>query len=110
MNPAIPKYHETFNVILQQLRNNEVIKRRELIKAVIKNNYADLPIELLSEKLQSGGILIENRIAWGISYLKSAGYIDYPQRGMIQITSKGLTQTNPLTLNQNQIRNCLDSY
>lgn len=107
MNPAIPKYHETFNVILQQLRNNEVIKRRELIKAVIKNNYADLPIELLSEKLQSGGILIENRIAWGISYLKSAGYIDYPQRGMIQITSKGLTQTNPLTLNQIKLETAL---
>lgn len=107
MNPAIPKYHETFNVILQQLRNNEVIKRRELIKAVIKNNYADLPIELLSEKLQSGGILIENRIAWGISYLKSARYIDYPQRGMIQITSKGLTQTNPLTLNQIKLETAL---
>lgn len=107
MNPAIPKYHETFNVILQQLRNNKVIKRRELIKAVIKNNYADLPIELLSEKLQSGGILIENRIAWGISYLKSAGYIDYPQRGMIQITSKGLTQTNPLTLNQIKLETAL---
>ena len=45
MNSAIPKYHETFNVILQLLRNNAVIKRRELIKAIIQNHYADLPTE-----------------------------------------------------------------
>ena len=30
-----------------------------------------------------------NRIAWGKSYLKKAGYIHYPERGAVQITQKG---------------------
>ena len=42
--------------------------------------------------------MINNRIAWGKSYLKKGGYIHYPERGHVQITKKGLNQKNGLTL------------
>jgi restriction system protein len=103
MKIEIPKYSETFNPILDTLRNEEIIHRRELIKRVIQKNYLHLPKELLEEKIKSGDVLIENRIAWGISYLKQSDYLEYPKRGYVQITSKGIKQTNLLTLKQVQL-------
>ncbi|MCF8297790.1 MAG: restriction endonuclease, partial [Saprospiraceae bacterium] len=38
--------------------------------------------------------LILNRIGWGKSYLKKAGFIVYPKRGMVQITKKGKEALN----------------
>ena len=66
----IPKFHETFNPILEILSNGEMIHTRELQDLVIKKYYSDLPEELLNEKTKSGEVLINNRIAWGKSYLK----------------------------------------
>lgn len=52
----------------------------------------------MEEKTKSGEILINNRIAWGKSYLKKGGYIHYPSRGNVQITEKGLAQKSELSL------------
>jgi restriction system protein len=97
MNQAdLPKFHETFNPILDILSNDEIIHHRELLKRVIDKYYSDLPKELLDQKTKSGEILILNRIAWGKSYLKKGGYIIYPERGMVQITDKGKKSINGL--------------
>ncbi len=90
----IPKFHETFNPILDVLQDNNTIHHRELIKRVIEKYYSKLPEELLNQKTKSGDILIENRIAWGKSYLKKGGYITYPERGMVKITNKGIEANN----------------
>lgn len=103
MKLEIPKYNETFNPIIDILRNEEIIHRRELIKRVIDKYYSHFPKELLEEKIKSGDILIENRIAWGISYLKQSDYIKYPKRGLVQITLKGKELSNELTLKQVQL-------
>lgn len=89
MTQELPKFHETFNPILDILSNGEIIHHRELLKRVVDKFYKDLPQELLDQKTKSGEILIINRIAWGKSYLKKGGYIIYPERGMVQITEKG---------------------
>ena len=85
----IPKFHETFNPILEILSDGKVLHSRELINLVIKKYYSHLPAELLEQKTKSGDILISNRIAWGKSYLKKGGYIEFPKRGMVNITVKG---------------------
>lgn len=85
----LPKFHETFNPILDILSTGEIVHHRELLKRVVEKYYSDLPKELLEQKTKSGEILILNRIAWGKSYLKKGGYIIYPERGMVQITEKG---------------------
>lgn len=86
----IPKFHETFNPILESLSDGKVISSRELINLVIEKYYSQLPEELLEQKTKSGDVLIANRIAWGKSYLKKGGYIEFPKRGMVNITEKGL--------------------
>jgi restriction system protein len=97
-NKEIPKFHETFVPILDILSEGQVIHTRDLQKQVIDKYYANLSEDLLNEKTKSGEILIHNRIAWGKSYLKKGGFIQYPQRGYVQITEKGSQHKNNLTL------------
>jgi len=98
MNLEIPKFYETFNPILEILSNGETIHTRELQKLIIEKYFSFLSQDQLSEKTKSGENLINNRIAWGKSYLKKGGYIFYPERGNVKITEKGLKQKSELSL------------
>jgi restriction system protein len=100
MNLEIPKFHETFNPILEILSDGKILHTREMQKLIIEKYYSNLPKELLEEKTKSGEVLINNRIAWGKSYLKKGGYIHYPERGNVQITEKGKNQQSNLTLRE----------
>src|SRR5690554_8105397 len=111
MKQELPKFHETFNPILEVLADSEVLHTREMQKRVIERFYSYLPQILLEEKTKSGEILINNRIAWGKSYLKKGGYIHYPSRGHVQITEKGLSQKSALNLKDlEQETSLLDFY
>lgn len=89
----LPKFNETFLPILDVLKNGDVITGRELIRKVEGKFYSKLPAELRDQTTKSGDRLIENRIAWGKSYLKKGGLVHYPQRGYVQITEKGKAAT-----------------
>lgn len=111
MKLELPKFHETFNPILDILSNGEIIHTRVMQKRVIEKYYAHLPKELLEETTKSGENLINNRIAWGKSYLKKGGYIHYPSRGNVQITEKGVAQKTHLSLNNlEQESSLMDFY
>lgn len=97
----IPKFHETFIPILKVLENGEILQARELYQKVIDQFYSELSKEQLEEKTKSGDLLIINRIAWGKSYLKKGGYIEFPKRGFVKITDKGKNQSSSdLTLRE----------
>lgn len=98
MKIEIPKFHETFIPILEILSNGQTIHTRELQRLVIEKYFSNLSQEQLSEKTKTGEVLINNRIAWGKSYLKKGGYIFYPERGNVKITEKGLKQKGDLSL------------
>jgi len=109
----LPKFHETFNPILDILSSGEIVHHRELLKRVVDKYYSSLPKEILDQKTKSGEILILNRIAWGKSYLKKGGYIVYPERGMVQITDKGKKSIINGDLQLNEVvgeTNFLDFY
>ncbi len=89
----LPKFNETFLPILDVLKNGDVINGRVLIRKVEDKFYSKLPQELRDQTTKSGDRLIENRIAWGKSYLKKGGLVHYPQRGYVQITDKGKAAT-----------------
>lgn len=97
----IPKFHETFIPILKVLAGGETLQAREMYQKVIDRFYSGLSKEQLEQKTNSGDILIFNRIAWGKSYLKKGGYIEFPKRGYVKITEKGKKQSSSnLTLDQ----------
>lgn len=94
----IPKFDETFIPILEVLKNGRVLKSRELIEEVKTKFYSGLSEEQLRQVTKSGELLIDNRIAWGKSYLKKGGYISFPQRGLVQITEKGKSHSDTLSV------------
>jgi restriction system protein len=94
----IPKFNETFIPILDVLKDGKTLKSRELIEEVKKRFYSGLSEDLLRQETKSGDLLIDNRIAWGKSYLKKGGYIFFPERGQVQITEKGKNHSSKLTL------------
>jgi restriction system protein len=94
----IPKFDETFIPILEVLKSGKVLKSRELIEEVKRRFYSDLSEEELKRETKSGDLLIDNRIAWGKSYLKKGGYISFPERGFVQITEKGKNHKAKLTV------------
>ncbi len=97
----IPKFHETFIPILKILDDGETLQVRDLYQKVISKFYFELSKEQLEQKTKSGDTLIINRIAWGKSYLKKGGYIEFPKRGYVRITEKGKRHSSTkLTLNQ----------
>jgi len=94
----IPKFDETFIPILEVIKNGKVFKTRELIEEVKTQFYSELSEEQLKQKTKSGDFLIDNRIAWGKSYLKKGGYISFPERGYVQITDKGKKHSANITV------------
>lgn len=94
MEKELPKFHETFNPILDILSDGKIINSRELLNKVVEKYYYDLPQELLEQKTKSGSPLLQDRISWGKSYLKKGGFVLYPERGMVQITEKGKNSIN----------------
>lgn len=94
MDKELPKFHETFNPILDILSDGKIINSRELLNKVVEKYYNDLPQDLLEQKTKSGSPLLQDRISWGKSYLKKGGFVIYPERGMVQITEKGKNSIN----------------
>jgi restriction system protein len=86
----IPKFHQTFLPILKVLSKEETLHHREMSRKVIEGFYSKLSKDQLEKKTKSGDVLILNRIAWGKSYLKKGGFIEFPKRGYVRITDKGL--------------------
>lgn len=90
----LPKFDETFAPILQVLNTGEIMDHRSLVNSVQEKFYSHLSKEILDLKTKSGDPLLENRIAWGKSYLKKGGFVHYPKRGQVQITEKGIAAQN----------------
>jgi restriction system protein len=106
----IPKFDETFLPILEVLKNGKIYKTRELIEEVKSKFYFELSDEQLKLKTKSGDLLIDNRIAWGKSYLKKGGYIFFPERGLVQIADKGLNHSSILSVNDLQNESSLFDF
>ena len=85
----LPKYHETFNPILEILNSGEALNSRELARKVRDTYFSNLPEELLNKKTSTGANTLLDRILWGKSYLKLGKFLIYPKRGEVQITEKG---------------------
>ncbi len=86
---SIPKYNEMYRVFLECLQNEQnysMKEMRENIATKLQLQKADL-----AEVLQSGKNVFADRVNWTSTYLKKAGLVVSPKRGMVSITKEGLT-------------------
>lgn len=98
---AIPKYHEMYRPFLDSLKDGQQHKMKE-VKEVVAAAMV-VTEEERKELLPSGKqAIFDNRIGWTSTYLKKAGLIDKPSRGVFIITLDGskLLAENPATINE----------
>ncbi len=93
---AIPDYQTCMLPFLRFLGDNSEHSLRDTEESLAK--HFDLTDSERVELLQSGqqGIF-KNRIGWARTYLKKAGLLEAPRRGVFKITDRGLATlaTNP---------------
>lgn len=92
----IPKYFEMHKPILQFLSDGNIHSLKELKAAVIQTFH--LTEADLAQVLPSGRqTYFANRVGWARTYLKKAGLIESPSKGMFRITQEGqkVVQENP---------------
>lgn len=85
---AIPKYDEMYRAFLDCLADGQTHKSKE-----VKNAVADafsVSEEERAQLLPSGRqAIFDNRIGWTRTYLKKAGLVQSPSRGIYTITAAG---------------------
>jgi restriction system protein len=87
----IPGFKIFLRPVLEALNeHNELAMPRTSLMPIIKEKM-NLTEDECSEKLDSGGNRLHNRIGWALTYLKKSGLIDFPRRAVAQITDQGRT-------------------
>lgn len=96
----LPKYHEAFIPILETLNSAGALHYSDLSQRVRDKYYGSLNQELLSKRTTTGANVLLDRIGWAKSYLKVGKFVEYPSRGIVQITEKGkgILSTGKLSL------------
>jgi restriction system protein len=92
----IPDFQSCMLPLLRAVSNRAIFSAGE-IEHILAVHFG-LTEHELSELLPSGRQRIfRNRVAWAKSYLKQAGLLESPKRGLSQVTDRGVSflGTNP---------------
>jgi len=85
----IPRYDDLFVSVLDFLKDGSERKPREL--EIPLADQHKLSEEDISKLYESGnGPIFFDRISWSLSYLRMAGLVEKPKRGIYKITEKGI--------------------
>ena len=104
LKTQIPDFQTIMLPMLRLLEDGKSKTLNEVMKLL--SSYFKLHEEHLKVKVPSGQMgLFRNRVGWTRSYLKKAGLIKYPERGVYQISEEGkaFLATNPATLRMKQL-------
>ena len=87
---AIPKYYEYYGEFLKVLADGDTHSIKEIKDAVATAKH--ISGSELTDRLPSGKqTVFDNRIGWTRTYLKKAGLIESPSRGLFKLTDEGKT-------------------
>jgi restriction system protein len=85
---AIPDYQTLMLPVLNLAGGGEELRFRDMVEALAQE--LQLTAEERSELLPSGSaFLFDNRVGWARTYLKQAGLLESPKRGVLRITDRG---------------------
>ena len=101
---SVPDFQTIMLPFLQNLNDGN----KQSLNQVMENlaSHYKLTPDDLALQVPSGKMgLFRNRVGWSRSYLKNAGLIHYPERGVYQITQVGLDflKTNPEKLRMQEL-------
>ncbi|WP_127133065.1 restriction endonuclease [Pseudoflavitalea rhizosphaerae] len=102
---SIPDYQTIMLPLLKLLSDRKEYLFKDVI-ALLGKQFK-LTEEQMSELLPSGqSLLFANRVGWARTYLKKAGLLDSPKRGVVCITERGLQvlKGNPKRIDNNLLK------
>lgn len=101
----IPDYQSIMLPLLRVVSDKQEHKFRDIIETLASQFKLtdDEREELLPSRLQP---ILDNRVGWAKTYLKKAGLLDNPKRGIVVITQRGLAvlSQNPQKINVRFLR------
>lgn len=85
---AIPDYETLMHPLLSRLADEQIRVVKDVV-AQLADEFK-LTLEERAQLLPSGGTLtFASRVGWAKTYLKKAGLVQQPKRGLVQITDQG---------------------
>lgn len=81
------KFNEFFSPIMDCISDGKCHAAKEIREFCFRK--LNISGEEKQQLLPSGIPILNNRIGWALTYLKKAGLIEYPQRGVYHISSRG---------------------
>jgi restriction system protein len=96
---SIPTYEDCMLPFLKAIADGKQRSLRDVIESIA--DALALSAEQRVETLTSGQRVIANRVGWARTYLKKAGLLESPKRGVMQITERGreVLAENPTQIN-----------
>ena len=97
---SIPDYQSVMLPLLKLIAKHGPMNRSDAVQ-LVADEFKLAEVER-RELFPSGKqTVIQNRVGWARTYLKKAGLIDYPHRGVAVITARGkeVLAENPTILN-----------
>ncbi|MFY9562045.1 MAG: restriction endonuclease [Terriglobales bacterium] len=85
---TVPTYEQLMSPLLSVAADGQPHRIREVAKQVADS--LSLPENLREEALPDGRNKLIHRLEWARTYLKKAGLLEYPNRGMFKITERGI--------------------
>ncbi|MBN8865490.1 MAG: restriction endonuclease [Sphingobacteriales bacterium] len=101
----IPDYQTIMLPLLRQLSDGKNHQLKELV-AILGQEFR-LSEEEMNELLSSGqAFVFTNRVGWARTYMKKAGLVEYPARGVVAITPRGLDilKSKPTRIDNNLLK------
>jgi len=86
---SVPTYEDVMLPLLLCAEDGQPHRVRDLAGKVA--DYFSLPETLREQTLPDGRNRLIHRMEWARTYLKKAGLVDYPGRGLFKITQRGLS-------------------
>lgn len=85
---TVPTYEQIMLPLLLAAQDGNAHRVREVVEKVA--SYFSLPEPLKQETLPDGRNRLIHRMEWARTYLRKAGLLEYPSRGLFKITARGL--------------------
>ena len=89
---SVPTYEQVMFPLLNAAKDGVAHRVRDVVDLVVA--HFSLPQQLREEKLPDGRNKLIHRMEWARTYLKKAGLLEYPSRGLFKITPRGIQVLN----------------
>jgi 5-methylcytosine-specific restriction protein B len=108
LKSTFPRFDDMMIPYLNVIADGEEYLAKDICQQLKKETGFDGYDHIRLES--SGQPLFDNRVGWAKSYLKKAGMVEFPKRGYVRITGKGMGMISLPSIELEKYRNFTDFF